>query len=143
MDWSGSTGTPAYNAVTGSMGNTNASTAQLRWLDVFLNNAAITGPMALGQIQIGFQGWDNTGIKWLQGGTFSMTNTVTGIEAVTWYTSFWGGGGSKGVGGKGNGPGRAAGAHGSGGGGGGSGDSATGAAGGAGKGGVIFILQFF
>ena len=94
MDWSGSTGTPAYNPVTGSMGNTNASTAQLRWLDVFLNNPAITIPMALGQMQIGFQGWDHTGVKWLQGGTFSMTNTVTGIEAVTWYTSFWGGGGT-------------------------------------------------
>ena len=99
MDWSGSTGTPIYNPVTGSMGNTDASTAQLRWLDVFLNNPAITAPMAAGQMQIGFQGWDHAGDKWLQGGTSSMTNTVTGTEAVNWYISVWStlGGGGTGV----------------------------------------------
>ena len=96
MDWSGSTvmncsgSVPAYNPVTGAMGNTCQGTAQMRWLDVFLNNPAIVGPMATGDMQIGFTGWEGSAMKWMQPGNTSMSNTVTGVQAVNWYISNWG-----------------------------------------------------
>tara|TARA_R110002167_G_scaffold1274_4_gene5419 strand:+ start:7649 stop:13942 length:6294 start_codon:yes stop_codon:yes gene_type:complete len=90
MDWSGSTGVLDYDPNTGTMGNTNASTAQMRWLDVFLNDPAITTQLAAGNMQIGFTGWALATNRWTQPGSYSMTNTVTGIQACNWYDGTWG-----------------------------------------------------
>ncbi len=93
MDWSGSTGIPNYDPITGNItGVVNNASAQLLWLDTFLNNPSITAPMAAGNLQIGFQGWGSSGVRWIQPGNKSMTNTVTGADACNWYTSNWGGG---------------------------------------------------
>ena len=94
MDWSGSTGTPLINCVTGSttappgVQITRAS-AQLRWLHVFLNNTSISDAMSAGTMQVGFQGWGSSGTRWMQPGNISMSNTVTPEAACNWYTSTW------------------------------------------------------
>ena len=102
MDWSGSTtnqcpapNQPQYNTTTGVMGNTCAGTAQMKWLDVFLSDPSIVAEMAGGNMQIGFQGWGSNAVKWMQPGNYSMTNTITGADAVAWYVSQWANGGTK------------------------------------------------
>ena len=91
MDWSGSTGTPLINCVTGSITapQITRASAQLRWLHVFLNNTAISDAMSAGTMQVGFQGWGSSGTRWMQPGNISMSNTVTPEAACNWYTSTW------------------------------------------------------
>ena len=89
MDWSGSTGTPNYNPVTGVMGNTNRSTAQLRWLDVFLQDSAIQSELTSGNMQIGFTGWAGGSTPW-----DPMSNTKSRIDIINWYLNNWAGGGT-------------------------------------------------
>ena len=101
MDWSGSTVDscanlydppqffPHYDTDTGVMSDTCAGTAQMRWLDVFLNNPIITGAMAAGSLQIGFTGWSYNSLKWMQPGNKSMTNTITSEDAYNWYIDNW------------------------------------------------------
>jgi len=89
MDWSGSTGAIDYDPVTGVMGNTNRSTAQLRWLDVFLQNPAIVDALASGSMQIGFTGWSNDSVAWYQPGNLSMTNLINRIDVINWYIATW------------------------------------------------------
>ena len=84
MDWSGSTGPPNYNPVTGVMGNTNRSTAQLRWLDVFLQDPAIQSQLTSGNMQIGFTGWGTTSTPW-----DPMSNTKSRISIINWYLANW------------------------------------------------------
>ena len=93
MDWSGSTDPISINCITGVIGNTNASSAQLRWLKVFLNNIAINGEMIAGNLQVGFQGWASSGVRWMQPGNISMSHTVSSTDACNWYTSAWPSGG--------------------------------------------------
>ena len=87
MDWSGSTGTPSYNPVTGSMGNTNRSSAQLKWLDVFLTG--IQPDLTANNVQIGFTGWGTTSVQFEP-----MKNTRSRIEIINWYIDNWAGGGT-------------------------------------------------
>tara|TARA_R110001606_G_scaffold57413_1_gene138488 strand:+ start:2264 stop:8611 length:6348 start_codon:yes stop_codon:yes gene_type:complete len=106
MDWSGSTTTgndpdaqPEYEPMTfdsegnqiggGIMNNTDRATAQMRWLDVFLNNPSIIAAMNASKIQIGFTGWGSSPTIWFQPGTTSMSHTVTGADAINWYTPNW------------------------------------------------------
>ena len=98
MDWSGSTGTPGgstgyLNCTTGTIDNgvsvVNAASAQLVWLHQFMDNPAISQEMTAGNLQIGFQGWAGSGVRWMQPGNKSMTNTVTATEACNWYVSAW------------------------------------------------------
>lgn len=89
MDWSGSTGDPDYNPVTGVMGNTERSTAQLRWLDVFLQDAAIQSELSSGNMQIGFTGWSGGSTQW-----DPMSNTKSRISIINWYINNWASGGT-------------------------------------------------
>ena len=89
MDWSGSTNTPDYNPVTGVMGNTNRSTAQLRWLDVFLQDSAIQSELTSGNMQIGFTGWAGGSTPW-----DPMSNTKSRIDIINWYLNNWAFGGT-------------------------------------------------
>ena len=84
MDWSGSTGTPNYNPVTGVMGNTSRATAQLRWLDVFLQDPAIQSELTSGNMQIGFTGWGTISTPW-----DPMSNTKSRISIINWYLANW------------------------------------------------------
>ena len=84
MDWSGSTGTPNYNPVTGVMGNTSRATAQLRWLDVFLQDPAIQSELTSGNMQIGFTGWGTASTPW-----DPMSNTKSRISIINWYLNNW------------------------------------------------------
>jgi len=84
MDWSGSTGTPNYNPVTGAMGNTERSTAQLRWLDVFLQDSAIQLELTSGNMQIAFTGWGTSSTPW-----DPMSNTKSRIDIINWYLDNW------------------------------------------------------
>ena len=110
MDVSGSTGTPNYqpfqldvngNVIPGSnaLNNNTAATAQLCWLDTFMNDPAIRVPMAAGDFQVGFTKWSNNSRHLLSPGNLSMSNTVTGAQACTLYTT----GGGSWPGGTGNG----------------------------------------
>lgn len=105
MDVSGSTtpgGPPQYipmqfiggNQVpgTGVMGDTQNATAQLRWLDVFMNSPEVTTALAAGTMQIGTTMWANNSTQLLQG-TVSMSNTATGVSLCNLYTAAWPGGG--------------------------------------------------
>ena len=84
MDWSGSTGTPDYDPVTGVMGNTDRSTAQLRWLDVFLQDSAIQSELTSGNMQIAFTGWGDISTPW-----DPMSNTKSRIDIINWYLDNW------------------------------------------------------
>ena len=112
IDWSGSTVDPCfiyvkgvntyqpvapdYDPVTGIMGNLCAGTAQMRWLDVFLQDPNVEAQLTSGNMQIGFTGWDGTSVQYLPSGV-SMSNG-TGLayrEAVIdWYKANWGRGGT-------------------------------------------------
>ena len=98
MDWSGSTGTPGgdtgyLDCTTGTIDNgvtdINAASAQLVWLHQFMSNPAISQEMTAGNLQIGFQGWSSSGLRWMQPGNKSMTHTVSPSDACNWYTSTW------------------------------------------------------
>jgi hypothetical protein len=102
MDVSGSTANPNYqpfqldvngNVIPGSnaLNNNSAATAQLCWLDTFMNDPAIRVPMAAGDFQVGFTKWSTTSRHLLSPGNLSMSNTVTGAQACNLYTT---GGGS-------------------------------------------------
>ena len=97
MDVSGSTGTPNYvpmqfdangNQIpgTGIMNGNNRATAQLRWLDVFMNDPNITQALAANTMQIGITTWAGTSQHRLQGG-LSMTTTATGASLCNIYQS--------------------------------------------------------
>tara|TARA_R110000765_G_scaffold140292_2_gene240808 strand:+ start:3572 stop:10054 length:6483 start_codon:yes stop_codon:yes gene_type:complete len=103
MDVSGSTGTPDYTPMqfdaqgnvipgTGILNNTSRATAQLRWLDVFLNNNNIVDGLASDNIQIGLTAWARDAVWWTDpGGTTpqpnpSMSNDLTGSYACNWVT---------------------------------------------------------
>ena len=94
MDWSGSTDTPSYDPVTGVMYNTNRSTAQLRWLDVFLLDGGIQAALAAGTMQIGFAGWGSTSVQYIQPGNKSMNDNINHITIINWYLNNWAGGGT-------------------------------------------------
>ena len=102
MDCSGSTGTPNYTPMqfdsagnvipgTGVMNNTDRATAQMRWLDVFLNNPAIADELAAGNMQIGLQAWAADAAWWTDpaGGYTnpSMASDLTGAFACGWMST--------------------------------------------------------
>jgi hypothetical protein len=68
--------------------------AQLAWLNTFLNDPNIAGPMAAGRMQIGFNSWSSTFRNYdipnpTGGPALSMSNTVTSAQATAWYNSNW------------------------------------------------------
>ena len=77
----------------GSTGQFGRKEAQLAWLNAFLNDSNITGPMAAGTMQIGFTSWSSNNINYNipnpAGGTWSMSNTVTPAQAAAWYNANW------------------------------------------------------
>ena len=98
MDWSGSTEYPNgswpedLNCVTGSIDGgsvVNAALGQLVWLHQFMDNPAISQEMTAGNLQIGFQGWASSALRWMQPGNISMSHTVTASEVCNWYVSAW------------------------------------------------------
>jgi len=106
MDVSGSTtpsGPPNYTPMvfdaagnlvpgTGVMGNTDNGTAQLRWLDVFMNSTEVTDALAAGTMQIGTTMWAGASTQLLQGG-LSMNSNATGVSLCNLYTANWPAGG--------------------------------------------------
>ena len=104
MDWSGSTvmncpgNTPDYTPMIfdpsgnqiggGVMGNACPGTAQMRWLDVFMNSLEIKDALAAGTMQIGITGWGNLSMHLDQGG-LSMSTGATGAALIALYNANW------------------------------------------------------
>ena len=98
IDWSGSTGNINYTPMTfdsagnqtggGVMGNTTAATAQMRWLDVFINNSNVKDALAAGTMQIGITGWGTASMHMNQGG-LSMSTNATGAGLIALYSANW------------------------------------------------------
>ena len=82
----------------GSTETNGAKEAQLAWLNAFLNDVNITGPMAAGKMQIGFTSWSDYNINYNiptpSGGSWSMSNTVTSTEVTAFYNAYWQGWGT-------------------------------------------------
>ena len=98
IDWSGSTGSINYTPMTydsagiqtggGVMGNTSAATAQMRWLDVFMNNSNVKDALAAGTMQIGITGWGSAS-QHLNQGPLSMSTNATGAGLIALYSANW------------------------------------------------------
>ena len=99
IDWSGSTGDIDYTPMTfdsagnqtggGTMGNSSAATAQMRWLDVFMANPNVRDAMAAGTMQIGVTGWATSSLHMFQTGGLSMSTTATGASLIALYDFNW------------------------------------------------------
>jgi len=83
---------------TGVLGNNCRSSAELRWLDVFLNNPLINDALDAGSMQIGFTNWatnsnqylvNNTSLYTGVGGGGTWNNGVDSVSIINWYTTNW------------------------------------------------------
>ncbi len=90
-------------AGTGVVGNTCRSSAELRWLDVFLNNPLIDTALNNGTMQIGFAKWAANSVQYFVNNTSLYTGTAGGgtwnngidrVAIVNWYQNNWGNSGN-------------------------------------------------